>query len=304
MTTADRTANPATDGTADRTMNPAADRTADPATDRTADPATDRLAARTADPAADRAAVTGRALRRLTLTEGRLFLRDPAAAFFSLLFPVLLLVILGSVPGFRKHTAALHGLSTIEAYAPILVVFSLAILGMNGLVPTLTAYRERGVLRRLSASPVPAASMLTALVTVYLAVAVVSLGLVVAVGRLAFGIPLPREPLGLLVSFVLAASSLFGVGLLVAAVVPSAKAGNAVGMALFFPLMFFSGLWVPRALMPSVLRHIGDFIPSGAATQAVADSWTGHWPGGGDLATMAVFTLVAGFLAAKLFRWR
>jgi ABC-2 type transport system permease protein len=257
----------------------------------------------TSEPAAGAGPVTGRALRRLALTEGRLFLRDPAAAFFSLVFPVVLLVILGSIPGFRKDTAKLHGLSTIEVYAPIMVVFTLTMLAMNGLAPTLTAYREKGVLRRLSAGPMPPAMMFAALTLVYLAVALASLTLVLVVGRLAFGIALPRQPLAFALSFVLAGASLFCVGLLIASVAPSAKAGNAIGAAFFFPLMFFAGLWVPRDVMPPVLRHISDFVPSGAAAQAVLDSWHGHWPGGGDLATMAVFTLVAGGIAARLFRW-
>ncbi len=259
--------------------------------------------ATTSTTAATRGTTTGRALARLTLTEARLFLRDPAAAFFSLVFPVLLLVILGSIPGFRERTPKLHGLSTIEVYAPIMIVFTLTMLAMNGLAPTLTGYREKGVLRRLSAGPVPVPVMFAALSAVYAAVCLVSLALVTVVGRLAFGIALPRQPLGFALSLVLAATSLFSVGLLIAALAPSAKAGNAIGAAFFFPLMFFSGLWVPRDLMPAVLRHVGDFVPSGAATQAVLDSWNGHWPGGGDLATMAVFTLVAGAAAVKLFRW-
>ncbi|MEU6172626.1 ABC transporter permease [Streptantibioticus parmotrematis] len=253
--------------------------------------------------AAVRGTTTGRALRRMVATEARLFLRDPAAAFFTLAFPVLLLVILGCVPGFRTATPKLGGLSTVEVYAPIMVVFTLTMLAMNGLAPVLTAYREKGVLRRLSASPVPAALVLGALVVLYLAVAVVSLLMVVVVGRLAFGVPLPRQLAAFLVAFVFAAASLFAVGLLIAAVAPSAKAGQAIGTALFFPLEFFSGLWVPRQTMPSVLRHIGDFLPTGSATQAVQDAWRGDWPHVGDLTTMAVFTLVAGVVAAKLFRW-
>lgn len=243
------------------------------------------------------------ALRRLTATEARLFLREPAAWFFTLAFPTLLIVILGSVPGFRKPVADLGGLSTVAAYAPIVVVFSLTMLAMNGLAPVLTAYRERGVLRRLSASPVPAPLLLGGLALLYLGVAAVSLLLVVVVGRSAFGIALPKQPFGLLLVFLLGAASLFAVGLLVAALAPTAKVGNAVGTALFFPLMFFSGLWVPRGLMPSGLRTAGDFLPSGATTQAVQDAWQGHWPQFGDLATMAVFAVVVGFVAAKSFRW-
>ncbi|GAA1910144.1 ABC transporter permease [Streptantibioticus ferralitis] len=261
-------------------------------------PTTDRVIQ-----AAAPSGTTVHALRKLTITEGRLFLRDPAAAFFTLAFPVLLLAILGSVPAFRKATPKLHGLSTIEVYAPVMVIFTLVMLATNGITPVLTAYREKGILRRLSASPAPAAMILGALVTLYAIVAVVSLLLVAVVGRLAFHIALPQAPLAFLVALVMSAASLFAVGLLLAALAPSAKAGNAIGVASFFPMMFFSGLWVPRDLMPGTLRRIGDFIPSGAATQAVLDAWHGSWPHAGDLTKMAVFALVAGCAAAKLFRW-
>jgi len=244
-----------------------------------------------------------KALRRLTATEARLFLREPAAWFFTLVFPTLLMVILGSIPTFRTRQADLHGLSLIQSYAPVMVVFTLTMLGMNGAAPVLTSYRERGVLRRLSAAPVPSRLLLGALTLLYLGVAVVSLLLVVVVGRLAFQVPLPKQPLALVLVFLLAAASLFAVGLFVAALAPGAKSGNAIGAALFFPLMFFAGLWVPRALMPSLLRTISDFLPTGAATQAVQDSWQGHWPQLGDLATMGLFALVVGFAAARLFRW-
>ncbi len=264
----------------------------------TADPIADRAA----DPAVPGPAVTARALRALTRAETRLFLRDPAAAFFSLLFPALLLGILGSVPGFRRHTAALHGQSTVEAYVPVLIVLTLATLAMNGLAPTLTVYRERGVLRRLAVSPVAPSWMPVALVTVYAGVAVVSLALVTAVGRIAFGIPLPRQPLGLLAAFVLSAAALMALGLLIAALAPSAKSGNAIGMAVFFPLMFCSGLWLPRPLMPALLRHIADVTPSGAATQALSDAWQGHWPAATGLGVLALSALVLGALAVRLPR--
>ncbi|GAA2153988.1 ABC transporter permease [Kitasatospora kazusensis] len=242
------------------------------------------------------------ALRRLTATEAKLFLRDPVTAFFSLAFPVVLMGILGSIPALRRTSAALHGLSTIDLYAPIMAVFTLLMLAMNGLPPVLAGYREKGVLRRLSASPVRPVLLLGALLPLYLAVAVVSL-LLVGVAGVLCGVSLPKQVAGFVVAFAFSAAALFALGLLVAALAPSAKAGNAIGATLFFPLMFFSGVWIPRDMMPGMLRRIGDFTPSGAAVQSVQDAWTGHFPHGVDLVTLAVFALVAGGAAAKLFRW-
>ncbi|WP_441246210.1 ABC transporter permease [Kitasatospora sp. McL0602] len=242
------------------------------------------------------------ALRRLAITEAKLFLRDPVTAFFGLAFPVVLMGILGSIPALRKASPAMHGLSTLDLYAPILTVFTLMMLAMNGLPPLLAGYREKGVLRRLSASPVRPAMLLGALLPLYLVVAVISMALVMVVGVIC-GVSLPQQVAGFVLAFVLSAAGLFALGLLVAALAPSGKAGNAIGATLFFPLMFFAGVWIPRDFTPEWLRRIGDFTPSGAAVQSLQDAWTGHFPHGVDLLTLAVFALVAGGAAAKLFRW-
>ncbi|MFD7906554.1 ABC transporter permease [Kitasatospora sp. NPDC059747] len=245
---------------------------------------------------------TVHAVRRLATVEARLFLRDPLTAFFSLAFPVLLLVVLGCIPALRRTSPDLHGMSTIQLYAPILAVFTLLLLGLNGLPSLLSAYRERGVLRRMSASPVRPGLLFGALVPMYVGIATVSV-LLVVLGGLALGVPLPRQPLGFLLAFVLAAAAMMSVGLLIASFVPSAKAGNAVGALAFFPMMFFSGIWLPRDMSPALLDRIGDFTPSGAAVQALQDSWNGNFPHAVGLLTLAAYAVLAGAAAAKLFRW-
>ncbi|MEU9075331.1 ABC transporter permease [Kitasatospora sp. NPDC004745] len=245
---------------------------------------------------------TVHAVRRLAVAETRLFLRDPLTAFFGLLFPVVLLGVLGSIPSMRKASPDMHGMSTIQLYAPILAVFSLMLLGLNALPSLLAAYRERGVLRRMSASPVRPALLFGALLPLYLGIATVALLLVMAVGPV-LGVALPRQPLGFVLAFLLAAAAMLSVGLLLASVVPSAKAGNAVGALAFFPMMFFSGIWLPREFAPAVVNRIGDFTPSGAAVQALQDSWAGHFPHAVGLLTLAAYALLAGAAAARLFRW-
>ncbi len=81
-----------------------------------------------------------------------------------------------------------------------------------------------------------------------------------------------------MLAFLLAAVGVFAIGLFIAAVAPTGKAGNAIGTLLFFPSMFFAGLWTPREVMPGVLQRIGDFTPLGAGERALHDAMTGHWP--------------------------
>jgi ABC-2 type transport system permease protein len=242
-------------------------------------------------------------LTRLTVTEAKLFLRDPTAWFFALVFPPLLLAILGSVPAFREPDAELGGLRVIDLYVPILVGFVLAMLAISVLPSYLATYREKGILRRLSTTPVPPSSLLVAQLAMGLLLAVGAATLVIGIGAVAFGTDLPEQPAGFLVAFALAAAALYAIGLLIAAVAPSGKAAAAIGTLAWFPVMFFAGLWVPREAMPDTLNRIGDFTPLGAGVQAMQDAWNGAWPDPLHLAVMAVFAIGASLAAARLFRW-
>lgn len=243
-------------------------------------------------------------LPRLTLMEVRLFLREPLAVFFAVVFPALLVGILGNVPSFRVPARDLGGLRVIDLYVPIAVTFVLVMLALNVAPTALATYRERGVLRRLATTPVRPAALLAAQLAMNLATAVVAVVLVLAVGGLWFGVALPRQPLGYALAFLLAGAAVFAVGLLLAAVAPNARSAQGLGSLLIFPVMFFAGLWVPRAVMPEVLRRIGDFTPLGAGAQALQDAAGGAWPQPLHLAVMAAYVAVFGLLAARTFRWQ
>ena len=93
------------------------------------------------------------ALRRLTLTELTLFLRERAGVIWGIGLPMALLIVFGNVPGFRKPVSpAVPQVSVLDSYVPVLLAFVLAMIALNVLPPVLAGYREKGVLRRLSAT--------------------------------------------------------------------------------------------------------------------------------------------------------
>jgi ABC-2 type transport system permease protein len=240
---------------------------------------------------------------RLTISELKLLAREPVAAFFSLLFPTVLVVILGSIPAFREPSPDLGGLRVVDVYVGIAVALTLAMLGLQVTPLALATYRERGILRRLATTPARPELLLAAQLAAALATAILSSALAIAVGRLAFDVPLAGNLVGFVLAFVLTALGIFAIGLFVAAVAPSGKAGNSIGTLLFFPLMFFAGLWTPREVMPSVLQKIGDFTPLGAGERALHETMTGHWPALVSVTVLVGYLAVFGFAAARLFRW-
>jgi ABC-2 type transport system permease protein len=240
---------------------------------------------------------------KLAGSELRLLLREPLVAFFGVVFPTVLVIILGSIPSFREASPDLGGLRVIDLYVPIVLTLILAMLGLQTTPAVLANYREKGVLRRLATTPAPPAALLGAQLFTSLATAVFSAVLVLLVGRFAFDVALPANLPAYLLSFLLAAAAVFSVGLLIAALAPSGKAANAFGTILFFPSMFFAGLWAPREVMPEVVQRIGDFTPLGAGERAMHEAFTGSWPALLSLTVLVVYVVGFGAAAAKLFRW-
>jgi len=185
------------------------------------------------------------AFAKLTRSELRVFLREPLAVFFGVAFPAILVVVLGSVPSFRRPDKDIGGLRVIDLYTTISIALTLGLLGLQLMPQILAGYRERGILRRLSTTPVHPALLLAAQLLTGLLTAVAAVVLLFAVARVAFTVPIPRQLLGFLVAFVLSAAALFALGLLVAAIAPTHNAASAIGIPLFFPVMFFAG---PRIL--------------------------------------------------------
>jgi ABC-2 type transport system permease protein len=241
--------------------------------------------------------------RPLLRTEAVLFGRSAGSVLWTVLAPVAALIALGTIPGVRDHSKTLHGISYLDAYLPILMMFSLCMSTVNLLPPTLALYRERGILRRLSTTPAPPARLLAAQAVIYLGVALVVSVILLVLAVSAYGVQLPHQLPGFVLSMLLVAAATTGLGLLVAGLSSTGKAANAISMALFFPLMFLAGLWIPRAQMPSVLRTISDYSPLGAGVRSVQSSIAGNWPAAQGLIVLAVYAVVLCSLAVRTFRW-
>jgi ABC-2 type transport system permease protein len=254
-----------------------------------------------ARPAAPRPRTT--ALRHLALTELTLFSRERVGIVWGIGFPLILLIIFGNIPGFRKPVSrATPGVSVLDSYVPVLLAFVLAMIALNVLPPVLAGYREKGVLRRLSATPVGAVRMLAAQLIVDGAMTAVTMIVLLTVARLAFGVAFPRQPAEFTLAVVLGALALLSLGLLLASVLPTSRGANAAGAILFFPMMFFAGLWLPIAAMPAALRHVSHVTPIGAAVQAMDDARQGHWHPL-YLLILAGYAVAFAAAAARSFRW-
>lgn len=244
-----------------------------------------------------------RVLTKITEVEGKLFLRDTTTSLVALLLPVGLLVVFGAIGvGDADADAEDNGVS--EAFVPVMAIsLSIALLALSVVPTVLATYREKGILRRLSTTPVHPSRVLAGQLIVNVAAAVVGMAVVVVLGALIFDFGWPDNGAAFIVAFVLFTAAMMSLGLVIAAVAKTAKQGTGLGMLLFFPSMFFAGIWTPGDLMPEWARPIRDWSPMGAGMEALQAAWTGGWPEAKHLIAMALASVVLGAIAARIFRW-
>jgi ABC-2 type transport system permease protein len=127
--------------------------------------------------------------------------------------------------------------------------------------------------------------------------------LVLAVGRLVFGTPLPRSWLGYLLAYLFAVGAAFSVGAVVTALSANARVGSAVSTVVVFPMLFTAGVWIPVQAMPHLLRVVVDLSPLGAASEAMTESMAGHFPALAHLVVVAAWAVALSLVSLHRFRW-
>lgn len=243
-------------------------------------------------------------MRKILFTEVKLHLREWPFMIFTIGLPVGLLLVLGlSVPSMTQRDAS-SGERYVDAGMPsMMILLAVLTLACSVLPSVLASYREQGVLRRMSTTPVHPGRLLAAQLAINLAVGAVSSVVLIVAGGLAFGSAAPRQWAGFVLVFLLGSAALMAIGLVIAALAPNGKAASGLGSVVMFPLMFVSGMWVPRDIMPDALRKVSDFSVAGPFAQALRDTWTGHGPQLLHLVVMAAGLAIFGGLAVRLFRW-
>lgn len=241
--------------------------------------------------------------RTVLRTETRLFLREPGALFWIMMFPTVLLVILGSIPSFRDPSGDLGGLRVVDLYVPVSILLSAIMASIQAMPGVLTTYREQRVLRRIATTPARPWHLLAAQYVLHGAAVVVSAILVTVVGRVGFDVQLPGSVGSYVLVLLLALLASLAIGGAIGGIAPTARISTTIGTLVFFPMMFTAGLWLPVQTMPDTLRRIVELTPAGAAARGMDQAALGDWPSAQFLIVLVVWTVGIGALAARYFRW-
>jgi len=242
-----------------------------------------------------------RTLAKLTWVEMKLFSREPITVIFSLAFPLVMLLVLAGVFG-NEAESEFRDAIPVDYYVPGYLAVVIASIGLIGLPVHLAAYRERGILRRFSASSVSPWSLFGAQVAVSFAIAAVGSVLLVVAAVLIYGAQLPESPTRLLLAFVVSTLSFVVLGFLLGTVLANARAAQAAGLLLFLPIWILSGAGPPREVMGGAMRGISDVLPLTYVVAALQDAWLGLGSSLTELLVLTGMLLVAAALSLRFSR--
>lgn len=239
---------------------------------------------------------------QLLLAEARMTIRDTSGLILPIGMPLLIMVMNGL--GDSSDQVLPSGSTVMnEILMPLTVTMVVALVGVVNMPSFLASYRKYGILKRLAVTPARPVTILAAQVVVSLAQVLVGVTVMMAVGMASFGVSLPVSLGWALVAGGLLVAAMYAVGLLIAATAPTVNAGLALGLGAFFLMLALGGGFGPVENLPDVLRQAGELLPYGAGNGALSAAWVGEPPALRDLGVLGAWTVVAGGLAGRLFRW-
>ena len=241
---------------------------------------------------------------KLALMEALLYLREPMAWFFTLIFPILLLFLFGSIYGNRPNPF-FGGRGTVDYSTPAYMAIIIGSTALMSIPIGLSTYRERGILRRFRATPIRPTAVIGAEVLVHLGMTLLGAALLVVAGRLVYGLHFGGNAVLFILALVLSTLSFFAVGFLVASLAPNARVANVIGMVLYFPNLFLSGATFPTQMFPPAVKAVGNFIPMTHIVRLLQGLWFGDPPGKHltSLLVLGGLLVVGTVISAATFRW-
>lgn len=237
--------------------------------------------------------------------QNRIFWRTPVAAFFTLVFPLMFLVLFTSIFGNQPMG---DGTTTAQWFAPSLAVFSAVSASYTNLAIGTAFARDNGILKRVRGTPLPPWIYIAGRIGSATYLAFIAVIIMLGVGVVAYGVQIPLAGVApALVAFLVGVGCFSALGLLVAAVAPSGDSTPAITNATILPLAFVSDIFIRMDNPPAWMEAIGNFFPLKHfaiafrdALNPLLDQPVWHW---NHLAVMLIWGVVAVILATKLFRW-
>jgi len=238
--------------------------------------------------------------------EQKVFWRSPAAVFFTVMFPVIFLLIFSSL--FGNDTIEELGIKTTVYYVPGIVTLAVVSATLVNVTMRMVEMRESGRLKRVRGTPLPTSTYILARVGNAFVISLLMVVLVTAIGHFAYDVPVPTQTIpALLVTLLVGTFSFCSLGLALSAAIPSEEAAPPITNFTVLPLYFLSGVFIPENEIPEGVLHVAAIFPIRHFFQAFLTAFDPQTTGvgfeWGHLAVVAGWGTLGLVLAVRFFRW-
>lgn len=241
-------------------------------------------------------------LGKVSWLELKLFLREPITVLFALALPLIMLFVMGGVFGNEAEADFYRGIGAMDYYVPAYIALVCASVGLISLPVHIAGNRERGVLKRYHASSISAWTVVGSSVITTVVISAVSAMILVGVASPLHDVVTPDSIPLVLGGFVLAALMFAALGVLLGAVLPTARAAQGLGVLLWFVVLMLGGAGPPPEVLTGAMSTVGTLTPLRHTIRVMQDAWLGL--DAGMSWAIAVLILVGCALAAvRFFRW-
>jgi ABC-2 type transport system permease protein len=237
----------------------------------------------------------------------RAFLRNKQGRFFTLVLPLLFLVIFVSVFG-NNTVGGSGGVKASTYYVPGISAMAVIAASFVNLVISITTQREAGILKRRRSTPVPAWALIGGRTLTAVGVSLVSMTVLLLVGRFAYGVHLSARTIpGIALTGVVGAVSFCVLGYALSTAIGSADAAQPMVQAIMLPLYFISGVFIPNVNLPSWLRDVAEAFPVQHLADGLHHAFDPAVHGSGivwsDIGVLALWAAAGLVVALRRFSW-
>jgi ABC-2 type transport system permease protein len=248
--------------------------------------------------------------------QNRIFWRTPIAAFFTIVFPLMFLVLFTAL--FGNEEIEFLGVTTAQYFAPALAVFAAVSATYTNLSIGTAISRDEGILKRFRGTPLPPWIYIASRIASAVWIAGLAVLLMMTIGVVAYGVKIIGSTFAAaLLTFLVGVACFAALGMMLSALVPNSDSMPAAANATILPLAFVSDIFIVAEDPPALMEAIGNIFPLKHFVQAFGDAfnpvlegngfaWSaaeGEYAIGLHLAVMLAWGILAAIVAIRFFRW-
>lgn len=241
---------------------------------------------------------------KVVFLEWKLNTRNFLTIFFALAFPVMMLMLFGTMYG-NEPSEYTGGFGGVDFSVPGYLCMIVAVTGLMSLPLTLAQYREKKILKRFMVTPIKPIDLLFSQLVVNMITTILGIALLLIVAKIVFNLHFFGNVFEVIISFFIIVFSIFSIGLFIAGVSKNVKAATAIAYIIYFPMLFLSGATMPLEMMPNSIVNISKMLPLTYGVRLLK----GVWLGGNmmdytyELVILVVLTIFFSLLSLKVFKW-